>query len=272
MMMTLFHKLFHVPYSLKITQDTKQGLPVIFLHGVASDSSTWKHVLPKLPPHYRAITIDLLGFGSSPKPRHISYTMQDHARAVTKTIRRLGMNKPAVIVGHSMGALIAIDIAENNPQLVHSLVLVGAPLYNPEDIVFATSKYANPKLSLGNSLFYMYDQIVYNKKLTLKTAQRFVKIAPFRNSFILTKDTWEPFKLSLTNTIMKQNSTAELLGLHSKVVLVYGKMDLLLQQKNYDKLASFHNENIILMPHRGAHMITKQSAPLVIQAIEEAAK
>ncbi len=266
------HRLFRISYKLRIQNDTKAGTPVIFLHGIASNSETWKFVLPKLPKKYRAVTIDLLGFGLSPKPKHARYTIDDHTRAVAKTIRTLRSTKPVIIVGHSMGALIALDVAKKYPHLVSSLVLVSAPFYNTQDISGASEDPKDETAKPASNLFFIYHKLIANQNFTLKAAQAIMKVAPASYSFILTIDTWLSFRHSLSNTIMSQTSLKDIRTLRLPIFMLYGKLDVLLQQKNYTLLEKEGHQNITILPYTGAHMITKNGAQSVVQAIEAAAE
>jgi pimeloyl-ACP methyl ester carboxylesterase len=266
-MFETLHNLFHIPYKLQIIDDTKTGTPVLFLHGIASDSSTWNLVLPLLPTSIRSITIDLLGFGASPKPSKSNYTVKDHAASVAKTILSLKLDGPAIVVGHSMGGLVAIELAKSYPNLVSNLFLISTPLYKQEDIVAATSKYSSSKNIVTNGLFQVYDKILGNEKMTLKTAQTIMKISPASKSFILTKNTWIPFKKSLANTIMRQTSMVDILQLSIPITLYYGKIDVLLQNKNYMELVASRKSNISIVALNSAHMVTKNSAQILVKDI-----
>jgi cis-3-alkyl-4-acyloxetan-2-one decarboxylase len=258
-----FHKLFRVSYKLHIAHDTKKGIPVIFLHGIASDSSTWDPLLPLLPDRYRKIAIDLLGFGASPKPKNNRYTTEDHINAIHKTISSLLLKEQVILVGHSMGGLLAIEFAKVYPSLVSQLFVISTPLYNQQEIIESTSKYATTKRSFGDLLFIMYEKVLSSENTTLKTAQTLMRLAPQGNSFKLTKDTWIPFKESLTNTIMRQTSLEDISNLSTPITLFYGKLDLLLQHKNYVELSNLENKNISVVSLTSTHMISKNSAKII---------
>ena len=262
------HRLFKLPYKLAVASDTKKGTPVLFLHGLASNSDTWKYVLPLLPKNYRAITLDLLGFGISTKPKKNEYSIADHTNAVARTLRSFHFNQPIVIVGHSMGALIAIDLAKKHPKLVKSLVLVSAPLYDVRDITAAAGQsQQQSNAAPSNGLFFAYHKILANQTFTLKAARAIMKLAPASNSFILTAETWQPFRQSLTNTIMNQTTLSDLREINIPVYMLYGKLDVLLQQKNYALLNDERHPNITITAYTGAHMITKNAAQSIVDTI-----
>lgn len=106
------------------------GNIIILLHGFLCSSKYWNHVQPYLTDQgHRVIAIDLLGFGDAPKPRYSTYNYQEHIAHLDAIFEQLKLNKPFVLVGHSMGALLATRYAVLNPDKVSSLVLLHPPLY-----------------------------------------------------------------------------------------------------------------------------------------------
>jgi cis-3-alkyl-4-acyloxetan-2-one decarboxylase len=76
------------------------------------------------------IVVDLLGFGDSPKPDWATYDARTQAQSLAKTLLGLGLTQRVVLVGHSMGSLVAVEFAKRYPALVKALVLCSPPLYN----------------------------------------------------------------------------------------------------------------------------------------------
>src|SRR5665213_1070458 len=100
-----------IPYRLHIETDVGSGPPIIFLHGIATTSASWQTIIPLLASQYRCISIDLLGFGGSPKPAGLSYTVEQHVASVRHTIKALRLSQPYVVMGHSMGSFLAARYA-----------------------------------------------------------------------------------------------------------------------------------------------------------------
>ena len=103
-------RLLRRPPLLHVARDAGDGPPVVLLHGIASSSVTFENVVPLITEYHRAVSIDLLGFGASPVPADATYTIEEHVAALHRTLRKLGLRR-VVLVGHSMGALIAVPIA-----------------------------------------------------------------------------------------------------------------------------------------------------------------
>ena len=104
------------------------GTPVVLLHGYLSSSHYFKRIRTSLERSHTVVALDLLGFGKSPKPK-LSYTYQDHMDAIEYTLEHLGIQKPYVLLGHSMGALVALRYATVHPADVAKLMLFNPPLF-----------------------------------------------------------------------------------------------------------------------------------------------
>lgn len=106
------------------------GEVVVLLHGFVASSGYWKKMQPLLSRMgYRVITIDLLGFGRAPKPVSLDYTYADHVEHIHRTLGRLRISKPVIMIGHSMGALLAARYSRLYAADVKSLILLHPPLY-----------------------------------------------------------------------------------------------------------------------------------------------
>jgi pimeloyl-ACP methyl ester carboxylesterase len=100
------------------------GSPLVLLHGIASDSSAWREVLPGLAGRHAVVAPDLLGHGASAKPM-ADYSLGAFASSVRDLLLRLGHER-ATIVGHSLGGGIAMQFAYQFPERVERLVLVSS--------------------------------------------------------------------------------------------------------------------------------------------------
>jgi pimeloyl-ACP methyl ester carboxylesterase len=115
------------PLSARRTGET--GPAVVLLHGLAASGRLWGAAFDRLGEAHRLLVPDLLGFGHSPWPA-TGYTLAGHAAAVAETMRAAGLDgAPAVVAGHSFGALVALALARNHPERVSALALVSPPLY-----------------------------------------------------------------------------------------------------------------------------------------------
>jgi len=100
-------------------------LPVLLIHGAAASSAIWMMVLARLGRTLRAVAIDLPGHGPSPAPGGEAESITGYRDAVGTLAATLCLGR-SVLVGHSMGALVALDAALTWPDKMAALVLCGA--------------------------------------------------------------------------------------------------------------------------------------------------
>lgn len=262
------HRLFHIPFRLHVEHDSGgEGHTVVFLHGIASDSLGWGVVLNKLPKRYRAITIDILGFGSSPKPSWLRYSLEDHVKSVAKTIKAEKIGPNITLVGHSLGALIAIELANKYPELIKQLVLVSPPIYDTEKLSGGTQIINKANLLITNTLFQIYEILLQRKDFTISSATRIIKLITKEAGFTISEDNWLPFQKSLTESIMQQTSLGSLSRVSIPTVIIFGTLDALIISKNYQKAAS-QNGNIKIKKFLGGHFINSKAAQLIIDNLD----
>jgi pimeloyl-ACP methyl ester carboxylesterase len=99
-----------------------QGTPVVLVHGGASDSRDWADTIASLSDEYSLYAPDLVGYGESASSKD-SYYLTDFVSFMSDFIHTLGLDTP-VLVGHSLGGRICLEIALTCPGEVSRLVLV----------------------------------------------------------------------------------------------------------------------------------------------------
>lgn len=95
----------------------------ILIHGFGQGAYAWSEVVPSLVPPYRALAVDLRGHGDSSWDPAGRYRACDHTADVLHLIERLGIER-FVLIGHSLGADIAIRIAAHARGRASRLVMV----------------------------------------------------------------------------------------------------------------------------------------------------
>ncbi|HTE21451.1 MAG TPA: alpha/beta hydrolase [Candidatus Limnocylindria bacterium] len=99
------------------------GRPVILLHGIVSTHRYWEEIVGLLADKRKLITPDLLGFGESPKPRKGVYDLDQYIACLEQTFKQYHFSEPPLLVGHSMGAIIALRWTLLHPEKFSGLVL-----------------------------------------------------------------------------------------------------------------------------------------------------
>ena len=99
--------------------------PLVFLHGLGGTQATWTNVLAGLVEQRRVAAIDLPGHGRSdkPDPATADYSVGGLAATIAQVIETMGL-EPAVLVGHSLGGAVAMQIALDRPDAARGLVLI----------------------------------------------------------------------------------------------------------------------------------------------------
>ena len=105
-----------------LDQGNPQGSPIVLLHCATCSMDWWDNLAPLLEADHRVIRIDLLGMGGSDKPGS-GYSIDDQAGAVAEALAKLHV-VGATVVGHSLGGSIAVDLAEQSPQIAMRLVII----------------------------------------------------------------------------------------------------------------------------------------------------
>ena len=97
---------------------------VVALHGWGRTRQDWQATLEG----YDALALDLPGFGATPAPE-TGWSTAEYAAWVGEIL--IDLDRP-VLVGHSFGGRVAVQLAAESPELVRGLVLTGVPLLRPE--------------------------------------------------------------------------------------------------------------------------------------------
>lgn len=95
---------------------------LIILHGWAHTGALWQNLAGKLDKNIHCYLMDLPAFGSSQAlPGNPS--VPEYTETIVKFVKKLDLEKP-VILGHSFGGQIALDLATKNPKLIGKIILI----------------------------------------------------------------------------------------------------------------------------------------------------
>lgn len=101
------------------------GPPLLFLHGNPGTHRLWRHQLDHFRSRYDLVAVDMRGYGQSDKPVGADYHPSALAGDIAGLISKLGLARP-VVVGLSMGSMVALSLAIEHPDSLSGLVLAGA--------------------------------------------------------------------------------------------------------------------------------------------------
>ena len=100
------------------------GAPVVLVHGLGGAASNWVELAPELARDHRVVALDHPGHGGS-SPLPALPNLEPFADRLALVIER-ERAAPGVVVGHSLGCLVALRLAIRRPDLVRGLVLCSA--------------------------------------------------------------------------------------------------------------------------------------------------
>jgi len=102
-----------------------KGNPILLLHGWAMNTRVWDDVVPELAKTRRVFTVDLPGHGKSSLPANGGYDLD----AVCDEVKSI-LEKNTIVMGWSLGGLVALNLAYRYPDFIEKLVLVaGSPQF-----------------------------------------------------------------------------------------------------------------------------------------------
>ena len=215
-------------YDVCLTGEPK--LTVVFLHGIAADTSSFEGLLAHLlreasMKEMRMVAFDWLGAGKSYTSDELNYDYKEQLEALKNSINTLDVKGPLILVAHSMGTMLATRFATENQRLVKGLVLVSAPVYKKEDI--------------ENPLFE-------------KAMEGFREVVGRKSKGLLES---KAFNNEIKNIVSDVHNYDYLVGLKQPTTIIYGELDKIIAPFNYPGLLKA-NPNLIAQKTPGSHGVT----------------
>jgi len=226
--------------------------PVLLIHGIPSQSYSFRDVLPALAAKgHRVIAPDLIGFGYSSQPQDgygFDYTPQSFLAGLHKFVQAVGLDKMHIVGQGFLGADLAAEYALAHPDTVETLTLVSAPL--AEKYTKLPPKLAPMKFPVVGE-FIAQDVISVERTLegggpyVIPADACVIYRAPYQNSsdagFALLATVR---KLQLKERVSK--ITADLKSLGKPMMLLYGESDKYIPAANFtDFKSSFPDPSLL---------------------------
>lgn len=233
---SIFHRYLRVPYALhvKVYQAPKRPKATfVFIHGIGNSLHSWDEVVATMPKDVRLIGIDLLGFGQSPKPRYAAYNAKLQARSVGLTLFGLRLAQRPILVGHSLGALVAVEIASRYPLFVKELVLCSPPFYSPKPA-------ASVLPTQDDMLRTLYRTALKHPEQLEKFSPVAVKLGLANNALRIDKNNSASYIAALEASIINQTSLRDVARVALPITILYGALDPVVVHKHIVQLQKDH--------------------------------
>jgi len=111
---------------LAYTEAGSGGPPLLLVHGFGNDHTSFEPQVEHFRRARRVVAVDLRGHGASDAPRQ-AYTIAGFADDLAWLCEQLGLYRP-LVVGHSLGGLVALELGARWPELVAGIALLDAPV------------------------------------------------------------------------------------------------------------------------------------------------
>ena len=199
---------------------------IVFLPGLGGTTRYWASRVQSLEARYRVVLVDLLGFGQSPKP-WTRYSVERHVHELYVALKFLGRFS---IVGHSLGALIAVAYAANHPEQIRNIVLISMPYFGSQRTAYRYMRRGPVK---GG---YLFTNVVLSTVACILTRRVFGRILPYVVRTVprevaedLVKHTWRSSTSSLWEVVYRYDVAVDLNRLPDQVGLlcIHGDRDLM---------------------------------------------
>jgi pimeloyl-ACP methyl ester carboxylesterase len=261
------HRWLRVPYTLNVRTKRRVKRPkatVLFIHGIGASGAMWDEVIGGLPMTIDIITIDLLGFGKSPRPSWAVYSAKTQARSVIATLLKLRLRGRVILVGHSLGALVAVEVAKRYPLLVRSLILCSPPFYSDRETKLL---FTNHDKLLKN----LYVLAQNHPEQIVKVSALALKYGLVNKAFDVTNDNIDTYVAALESSIINQTSLEDAKRLRLPTAIIHGALDPVVIKKNLKEVTK-ENSNVsfhqILAGHEIKGLYVKSVTDAVMKSVE----
>jgi pimeloyl-ACP methyl ester carboxylesterase len=231
--MTAIAKRAELPDRVKLSyveQGEATGVPMLLLHGYTDSWHSYSRVLPQLPRTVHAYALSQRGHGDSDRPAD-GYHTRDFAADLANFMDALNIG-PAVIVGHSMGSLIAQRFAIDYPDRVLGVVLVGSfvSLKNNDDV----KDFWNTTLSkLGDTVEPELAIEFQRSTLARPVPQEFFDTV-VQESLKFPARLWK----KVLKELMEEDHTEELNRIKAPTLIIWGDQDVFVRRSDQQILAT----------------------------------
>ncbi|MED3835631.1 alpha/beta hydrolase [Peribacillus frigoritolerans] len=230
------------------------GEPLVLLHGMSNNSQSWKEQIQELKEHYTVIAWDAPGYGKSSDPAEEYRHFKEFARILNGMLDQLKLEK-IHLLGHSMGAAIAIEYCSLYPNKVNKLILAdstrGAAALSPEE----------NETKLKNRLFSIEN--LSTKEIAEKRIQALLSPHASENVHARVKEIMTQIRpagyRSVAYSLYHLNQMSMLSHIAVPVLVICGELDTVTPIKESEAIhEKLINSRLVIIPE-GGHLCYQEN-------------
>ncbi|MFX1496010.1 MAG: alpha/beta fold hydrolase [Promethearchaeota archaeon] len=249
--------------NLKIfySENTIQGIPILFIHGWLGSSNEWIYQICYFNSKRHIIILDLPGFGKSSKP-NTKYSIEFFSNQILEFLKIIGYNE-VILVGHSLGGMIALNIAIKNKDLVKKLILISTSAsftssYKDKIILFLVNLIF--KILYKKFLKSIVHQIVSNTNDNTEFKKLYLNALKLPKSIVLS---------TFKNMTRKYHLYNKNLIVHQSTLIIYGNKDKIIDKSMLNNLKDLIPNSEMIVIDNGTHRVMVDNHKEINELIEK---
>lgn len=245
------------------------GEPIVLIHGLATTRQVWDPVTPEPARARRVVTLDVPGFGES-APTGACFELEAVADRIARGLAAHGVTAPFDLVGHSLGAGIALTLAAARPRSVRRLILVApAGLWHvsrPASMMLAAS--ADRLLAIRRALGPLTD-LGWGRRLLLGLAAADGAGIPPTQARLMVDASGGAQRTSTALAAITRADLRPLLrATAAPLGIVWGVEDRTIRARNVELARRVRPDTDVVMLERAGHVAMVERPAAFVAAVE----
>jgi pimeloyl-ACP methyl ester carboxylesterase len=246
----------------------ENGPPILFIHGLGATSEYFYPIMTRLGDSYTYLLFDLEGHGLSPTLSTSKLSIASFASDAYEILKKAGVSEQSgglIVIGHSLGGLVAIRLALDHPDLVKTLILQG-PGPSPLPQAASEATYTRARTARDKGMLGVVDGVVGMGTSDHSKSKNPLGITAAR-IMLLGQDP-EGYAKACTALADSHKDTLDIAALKAKTLIVTGEEDKVSQsemcRKMKDKMTNC--EEVVVLPNV-AHLHLLENPEEVCSAV-----
>lgn len=243
------------------------GIPLLMNAGLASDSQSWAAVVPELSKNYRLILPDNRGSGRT-NCRVDQVSIGKMADDVVALMDHLGLEKVSLL-GHSMGGMVTMRVAMNDPQRINNLILVDTALnvsQRTQSLLSDWVKYRENNMPMEqwfrNLFYWIFSTAFFESPDFVAENVKFAVDYPY-------PQTTAQFRAQVETLCRFEAGKNELGELNCPILVLAGEADILFPEQDRLNLLQHLPRARQILIRKAAHSVFMEQPEAFVKAVVE---